>query len=140
MSCSRLGEQSYTLVQFGEPWTWDCLSPATQKARGIADRRFHIIRAIARRRSPLRLSASPFISLRGMGWTAGIRFPAGASFVYPLQRPDWFWGPTSLWAIFLAVKGQKRKADYSLPSNAEITNDGAVPPLPIPCLQSIMQN
>jgi hypothetical protein len=33
---------------------------------------------------------------RAKGWTAGVRFPAGARFFFSPQRPDRLWGPPSL--------------------------------------------
>jgi hypothetical protein len=32
---------------------------------------------------------------RATGWTSGVGLPAGARFLFSLQRPDWIWGPPS---------------------------------------------
>jgi hypothetical protein len=54
------------------------------------------------------------------GWTAGIRFPAGARFFSSPYRPDRLWGPSSVlsngYRVFFPpeVKRQGRKTDHHL--------------------------
>jgi hypothetical protein len=75
------------------------------------------------------------VQRRATGWTAGVRFPAGASFLpfsitsRPALRPtqphiQWVQG-----ALSAELKRLGRDADHSLPSNAEVFNGGAIPPL-----------
>jgi hypothetical protein len=81
-----------------------------------------------------------------MGWTGGVRFldkkgifhffhrvqtgcqahPAS----YPMGIEDYF---------YPRLKQQRREADRSPPSSAEIKNGGAIPPLPI-CVHGIVLN
>jgi hypothetical protein len=63
------------------------------------------------------------------GWTAGVRFLAGARF-FSSQCPDRLWDPPSLVSIGYRVKQPGREADYSPPSSFEVKNGGAMPPLP----------
>jgi hypothetical protein len=56
--------------------------------------------------------------------------PGSARFFSSPQRPDPLWGPPSLLSLFLGLKWQERKADYSLPSSAEFKKGRAITPLP----------
>jgi hypothetical protein len=67
---------------------------------------------------------------RATGWTAGIRFPAGARF-FPSQRLNRLWVPPRL--LFYGYRGvnlQGREPGYSLISSVEVKNGGALLPLP----------
>lgn len=63
-----------------------------------------------------------------MGWTGRVRFPVAP------RRSDRLWGAASfLWvegAFSPRLKQQRREADHSDPSGAQIKNVGAIPPLP----------
>jgi hypothetical protein len=70
-----------------------------------------------------------------MGWTAGVRFPAGArdfsllsvqthSRVHPASYPVGNRGS------FPGGKVAGHEADHSPPSSAKVKNGGAIPPLP----------
>jgi hypothetical protein len=69
------------------------------------------------------------------GWTAGVRFPAGADFLFSVAslpalgptQPLIQWVPRE---ISTRVKRWGREADHSTPSSAEVKNVGAIPPLP----------
>jgi hypothetical protein len=69
------------------------------------------------------------------GWAARARFLAEGRVYSSPQRPDRMWGPLRLlsngyWGLFLRwVKRQRRIADHSLPSSAEVKKGGAIPPL-----------
>jgi hypothetical protein len=64
-----------------------------------------------------------------------VSIPGSARFVSSPQRPDQLWGPPSLLPseyrglFFLKVKRQGREADHLPPASADVTNDGAIPPL-----------
>jgi hypothetical protein len=71
-----------------------------------------------------------------MGWTAGVWFSEGQEiFLYSREsrptpeptQPPIQWVPG---ALFLGVKRLGREADHSPPSNAEVKNGEAIPPLP----------
>jgi hypothetical protein len=70
------------------------------------------------------------------GWTAGVRFWAGASFLFLLYNVQTDYGahPPSCQidtgAVLAGVKRQRHAADHSPPSDAEVKNDGAKPTLP----------
>jgi hypothetical protein len=58
---------------------------------------------------------------------------AGRSCFSSPQRPDRFWGPSSLLShgyreSFLWMKRSVSEADHSPPSSAEVKNGGAIPP------------
>jgi hypothetical protein len=71
-----------------------------------------------------------------MGWTAGVRIPAGARFFSLLHSVQIGSGATpspTQWvpgALSAGVKRPGRGADHSLPPSAEVNNGGAIPPLP----------
>jgi hypothetical protein len=71
-----------------------------------------------------------------MGWTAGIRFPAGVrhfSLLYSIQTDSGAHSascPVGNGGSFPGVKRPGREADHSPPSSAEVKNGGALPPLP----------
>jgi hypothetical protein len=70
-----------------------------------------------------------------MGWTAGVRFLAGAKdFLFstaprPALGPHPASYPLGTGALSPGVKRLGREADHSPPSSAEIENGGAIPPL-----------
>jgi hypothetical protein len=57
----------------------------------------------------------------------------GKRFFSSPQRPEKFWGPSSLisngyrWVVFARVKRSERESDHSPPSSAEVKNSGAIP-------------
>jgi hypothetical protein len=58
------------------------------------------------------------VQRRATGWTAGVRFPAEARYLFFLhfvQSPE--------------IRRSGREADYSPPTE-EVKNNGAIPPLP----------
>jgi hypothetical protein len=64
-------------------------------------------------------------------WTtevSGFDSSQGESFSSP-KRPDQLPVPDIVGTEGLEVKRQRRKADHSPPSSAEVENDGAIPPL-----------
>jgi hypothetical protein len=75
------------------------------------------------------------VQRRATGWTARVRFPAGARFFSSLQCSDRFWGPPTLLSngyrrLNPRVKREWREADHSPLSSAEVKNGGIIPPLP----------
>jgi hypothetical protein len=62
--------------------------------------------------------------------------PGNARFFSSPQRPDRLWGPPNFLSYGYrrlfprGLNRQRREADYSPPSNGEVKNDGAIPPLP----------
>jgi hypothetical protein len=76
-----------------------------------------------------------------MGWTAGVRFPAGAtdfSLLHTVQTrsgADLLYYPMGTGTLPPGVKWPKREADHSSLSSAEVKNNGAIPPLPHTSLQ-----
>jgi hypothetical protein len=72
------------------------------------------------------------------GWTAGVRFPAGARPFSSPQSPDELWGPPSLlyngypgrFGRGGGVKRPGREADHAPPYSAEVKNGGTIIPLP----------
>jgi hypothetical protein len=72
---------------------------------------------------------------RAMGWTAGVRLPAGARFslLHNVQnssgaKPASYSMGNGERESFPRVKSAGREADHSSPSNAEVRSDGAIPP------------
>jgi hypothetical protein len=70
-----------------------------------------------------------------MGWTAGLRFPAGQIFslLHSVQtgsgaHPESY--PMGTGALSPGVKRPGREADHSPPSSADVKNGGAIPLLP----------
>jgi hypothetical protein len=66
-----------------------------------------------------------------MGWTAGVRFPAGTKdFLFSTaSRPALERTKPSIQRV-LGVKRPGRDDNQSLPSSAQVKNGGAMPPLP----------
>jgi hypothetical protein len=81
----------------------------------------------------------------GYGMDGPGLIPGSARFFSSPQHADRLWGPPSppiKWvpgALSPGVKQQGHEADHSPPSNAEVKNGGAIPPLP-PCLNGIVLN
>jgi hypothetical protein len=72
---------------------------------------------------------------RTMGWTPRFDSRRGQGFLSTLLFPDRLLGPPSLlsngYRVFApGVKGRRREAGHSTPSNTEVNNGGAIPPLP----------
>jgi hypothetical protein len=64
----------------------------------------------------------------------GVQFQVGGQEIFLFSiTPRPALGPCkiSTAGCFARVKRQVREADHSSPSNAEVKNDGAIPPLPI---------
>jgi hypothetical protein len=81
---------------------------------------------------------------RATGWTARVRFPERQNFnlLYSVQagsgaRPASY--PMGTGGDFPGVERPRSEADHSPPSNAEIKNDEAIPPIPL-CLYGIVLN
>jgi hypothetical protein len=69
---------------------------------------------------------------RATGWTAGIRFLAGAkdsSLLHSIQTDSGVYLASCLMGARGALCGGE--ADHSPPSGAKVKNGGAVPPLPL---------
>jgi hypothetical protein len=71
---------------------------------------------------------------RVTGWTAGVRFPAGAKLFSSPQRPDSTWGPPSLlyngYRDSFPGKSGRGVADHSTPPSVEVNIGGAITSLP----------
>jgi hypothetical protein len=79
-------------------------------------------------------SVSFKISITGIFWftprsTARVRFPAVKNFFSSPRRPDRLWDPPLLSSGSLWIKRQRREADHSFPTSAEVANGGAILPL-----------
>jgi hypothetical protein len=76
------------------------------------------------------------VERRATSWTAGVRFPAGVSDFYLLNRAQtsfeanlvsiqWLSGP-----LFPGAKRSEREPDHSSLSSVDVLNNGAIPSLP----------
>jgi hypothetical protein len=81
------------------------------------------------------------VQRQATGWTARVRFPAmqDSSLLHSVQtgsgtHPASY--PLGTGALSSEVKRPGREADHSSPSNPEVKNGGAIPPLPPPQMSS----
>jgi hypothetical protein len=75
------------------------------------------------------------VQRRSTGWKSGVRLPALHDFLSSSQRPERLWVPSSLLsmgtgALSPGIKRLGQEAGHSHPSDDEIKNGGAIPPLP----------
>jgi hypothetical protein len=102
----------------------------------------------------LTLSARLRICRSERGWCSSVKRLAtcwtfrgsnpgrGKRFSFPDNRSERLWGPPSLlfnWyrGSFLGVTRPERKADHSLPSGAEVRNEGSYKATPPTCLHGV---
>jgi hypothetical protein len=71
--------------------------------------------------------ASRLMSMEPGPW---VPRPTQLQAVSASQRPDGLWGPLGYYPTGTGVEPQRREADHSPPSSAEVKNGGAIPPLP----------
>jgi hypothetical protein len=77
------------------------------------------------------------VQRRAKGWTAEVRFPAGARDFFYSTASKSALGPTQppvKWvpgAFFVRGKAARREADHSPACSAEVSIGGAIPPLPL---------